>query len=760
MTSTDRRSARRATGIVMFPRPPADHSRLHWRLVVVAACGLVVQAVGYAAGWSGHVGRAVALWDVGMVVLVAPFGWAMLRPARTDLGRLLLGLALALGLYLSWVLASPVMAAHFDESLHVANLVMLLRDGFFQHNDKLVVGPFFPGLELVTVTIHWFTGLPLMACQILTAMLGRTVFVLALFGLVKLVTKSGRVAGLALVLYAGSQHFYYYNAQYHYQLQALALLAAALYLLQRIFAVDRGRAALFWRAVAVVAALAVTHHLTSWLLDIGLAAVSLLYLLGRDREKAKVAGALAAVSTLLSAAWSYVVGPRLVQYLEPVLGTAGVKMMEVLEGQSQGRVIGQSASGDKAPIWELGAMGGSALLWVLLLIPSCWWAWRRGSLGRRPVRYAVLCLAAAYPFLFLARFNAQSGEVADRISTFVFIAMSVVVGVWLLPRLRRFRYVVVPALVVIVIGGAILGAGPGWRRVPGPYLAGADQRSIDRESLAIADWVSRYVPPGSVIATDSSMEAFLPTIADVGLDSPQAGTPGAGDMFYAPRVLPKHLAQLARSGTDFVVVDTRIAGKKAQLMDLFEDDYGYGVLHMSDLDKFDHTPGFTKVLDDGTVRIYDVRSVTGRPHTFVDRPSEGLPGDHDDLQMAWTLVLLCALLGLTWRRWRLSSEPWFDDGMVVVPAMIVLGAVGVGLHVEPVAGSVALTAVVALAVVRLRRLPVRVRPFSPHLGAAAALTALVAVAAGIAVHAELEHLVPHHLPPPPPAVAAQAAPGG
>ena len=77
------------------------------------------------------------------------------------------------------------------------------------------------------------------------------------------------------------------------------------------------------------------------------------------------------------------------------------------------------------------------------------------------------------------------------------MAMALVVGAWIAPRIAVFGRLVVPGALVLVLGGTIIGSGPDWQRVTGPYLAGAEQRSVDSTSVAVAQWAGTYLPEGS-----------------------------------------------------------------------------------------------------------------------------------------------------------------------------------------------------------------------------------------------------------------------
>lgn len=64
------------------------------------------------------------------------------------------------------------------------------------------------------------------------------------------------------------------------------------------------------------------------------------------------------------------------------------------------------------------------------------------------------------------------------------------------------RIIVVVLAAAAFVGGYVLGSGPSWARLPGPYMAAADTRSMDAEALAAVKWSREALPAGSRIAAD------------------------------------------------------------------------------------------------------------------------------------------------------------------------------------------------------------------------------------------------------------------
>ena len=106
------------------------------------------------------------------------------------------------------------------------------------------------------------------------------------------------------------------------------------------------------------------------------------------------------------AAWTALIAPLLIDYLRPIFNTATNELLTVLRA-ARPREVGVSADGTPTPTWELMVMAGSILLWMALLAPPVWRAWRSGTIGATRARYLPLAIAAVYP-------GAPAGQVLRR----------------------------------------------------------------------------------------------------------------------------------------------------------------------------------------------------------------------------------------------------------------------------------------------------------------------------------------------------------
>ena len=770
-----------ATHLVRLARPARGAARRMARVAgrapatsagLIGLVGLLVQTVGYAAGWSGDTGLAIVLFYLGLVVLLTPYAVLLLSPLPAPRSRVVAVVSFGLLMYASWLAASPVYAAAFDETLHVTTLgIMTDGGGWFAPNTMLPVSPHYPGLELATSAVHWATGLPLMACQVVVVALARTALVLGLYLLGSRLTGSARGGGIVVLLYAASPQFWFFNAQFSYQTVALALLVGAVVFLLRAFrstpdTTFHDRSGAWWPMLGVqlcLGALAVTHHITSWLTVGALWLVALVLASFGEPRRARLAAVSAQLGLLVVVAWSALVAPLLARYLGPVAGEAGTEIVRLIRSDGGQRATLSENPANAAPLWETGVMGLSVLLWIVLLLPSLRAAVAGRSLGRSPARFVLATLAAAFPLLFAVRFSPSAGEIADRASTFVTLGVVLVVTAWLAAShfdvLRRIRLrVAVPAALVLLVGGLILGSGPDWQRTPGPFLAGAEQRSVDSETLAVADWTARYLPADSRIAADVTLDRVLPTVAPVVPVTGSAGSVNVTPLFINETLDLEARQLLIRGKVDFVFVDRRLEGETVHSGGFFEGtDWGptARTLTAEQLGKFEDATGFRLVLD-GPVQVYDVRSLRAEPQVFTDRESPGRPGDWQPAQAVGTgVVALLAILFLLTRRrrgrWRATHAlPW----LVSLPALVAIGALGVTVGMTTAAG-VALGLLVAVgAAVGLVRVSEHRPGWWRRLPVAVAVAVLLGVIAWLSVSSAWDGLFDGtELPPPPTAQA-------
>lgn len=725
----------------------AARSRLGTVLAVVGA-GLLMQGVGDALARTGHRWPVLALFLLGLLVIFTPCAWRLTSANTTRTERIWVSLVLGAGLLASYIIRSPLILDGFDELAHGATLMRLL-DGRspFPTNTVLPVSPYFPGLELVTIATKWLTGLPLLLDQQIVLMAARIVLVLCVFLIVERACRSSRAGGVGVLAFAASPQFYSFDAQYAYETVALAFAVAVVYLLFVSIDASRPRkGGLFALALVCIGAMVVTHHLTAWL-TIGFLAVWAvglrltvdhlarplpdhvqppLFVGGRlpfqargllqhgqptrRTDQARIVGLAAMVGLVIGGAWVAFVGHVLIGYVGPILGAAVGAVSSAVGHLHGNRQLFQNAAGGGSPGWEIALMLAAAVCWCLILLTSLYSViWKRSVRGGR-LRYLPAVIAAAYPLALLASISSASAQVGGRATTFIFFGVAVVVGGWLARRLSMDRRSVeqigtIAVAAVCFLGSTLYGGGPLSSYVPGPYILGADARSVGSPSLALAQWVATYLPMGSHVAVDRDNGALLNDIGHVDPVTAIGGLVNPAPLFFDTKLSPFDISLVRRADIRYIVIDTRLA-EGAPL-------YGSYIapgesrkptrLTLAELDKFNSIPGIRRIYDNGPIQVYDLASLLGKPPLAgTAGPIGASRGTGLDLGVLLVAILAAVVWLIRLRRLRLLrvDEHVVVCGVVGAMAISLFGAFVIRLtHLPP--GLIALIVLLGLLILGL-----------------------------------------------------------
>ncbi len=716
---------------------PAPSSRLG-TVFVFAGAGLFVTGLGDALARSGHQSPALPMFFAGLIAVFVPCAWRLTSGAAARRERVAVSLVLGVGMLLSYYIRSPLIFDWFDELIHGVTLNSLLDNRtLLVHNSILPVSPYYPGLELVTIAVKWMTGLPVALAELVVVLVTRVVLVLCVFLVVERVCGSARAGGIGVLVYAASPTFYTF-ASWDYGPVALALAVAAIHFL--LSSIDerspRAKATLgldalrspaptsrrgalhsrrdFWLAIASITALVATHHLTAWLTAALLVAWAIgLRIVGR-RDHARVIGSAAATNVVLVGGWSAFVGSHLVSYLSPLLGEATTGFASLV-GQLHGnRKLFQTSSsqGGSAP-WEIVVMVAAVVCFCLMLCPSVLAAIRKRTVGGGALRYLPVVVAAGYPFAMLASLSSGSSEVGERTTTFFFFGMAIVIGGWLATRIASKRGLLetvgtVLVATVCLLGGMIFGSGPASTYVPGPYLVGANQRSVGAPSLAVAQWVSTHLPAGVNVAADRQNGALLADIGHINMVTGISGLVDASPLFFSGQFDSNELSLIRKDHIDYIVMDRRLASS----LPLFGTYLSQGEakagtrLTIAELTKFDSVPGVSLVYDNGPIQVYDLSTLLGPVTTArtTDINYGAAPEATNWAVLSAVLGTGAILILLRFRRRRRAVG--VTEGGVLTAVMMaallgfVFSAVFIPQHVSPtVLGLSGLGLVVAVALV-------------------------------------------------------------
>ncbi len=612
-------------------------------LVLVASVGLVSVGRAMQLGAEDRPGAAAFLW-LGLLIIYAPVALRMALPQAQRRERIALAVWLGLALYLVKILRSPTGFIFHDEFPHFATADAILRtQHLFAANSLQRISAYFPGLELVTAALAQVSGLPIESAGLIVVGVARLLASLAIYLLYEEISGSPRVAGIGSVLAITYPNYLFWSSQYSYE--SLALPLAVLVLLVGLL---RGRrnavhSSLVAVAAVLIAAVVVTHHVTSYWLALTLIA---LFLVVRYSPRAVIAAEqlaarlprsarrflpwtlwtrptehttsprdwapLAAWSVGFVVLWRVLEGKGIGDYLSPHLKAAAQGFLGLITRSNSGRAPFSTATATTAaPVWEQ-LVAFAAVLLIVAVIPfGLLQIWRRYRHHGLALLFAVV--TSAYPLTLILRLSRGGAEIANRSWDFIFIALGFVLAtavaeLWVahehpLPRAGLFA----GYASVLLVGAFIVGT-PDWARLPGSFMVGGDTRGLQPESYAVTDWTRNTLGPDNRFIADYSNKLLLGSFGE------QYIVEGASWVYLSPTLRPNaELADLVKRNVAYVVVDDRLTTDVPRIGHYFEPGEPGSPwtrpLQPAYLTKFDKQRCLSRIFDSGHIAIYHVSAI-------------------------------------------------------------------------------------------------------------------------------------------------------
>ena len=529
------------------------------------------------------------------------------------------------------VVRDPFAFTFSDELVHQHNVDELLRSGtLFGTNSILPITPAYPGLSSATGALSSLTGLSSFTSGLIVIGAARLLATLALFLLVEAVLRSDRAAAVAALAYVGMPNYMFFSAQFAYESLALPLALFVLMCVALRAKAEHRDDRWLLLGCAVVPAVVVTHHLTSYALLASLSLMCLLVPVARllSRRGWSVEGgtppkpplAMTLWTALLIAGWLVYAGQRTSGYLSVVITRAISQTWSILSQEAPPRALFQadgtgSTPGAVAPGWERVVGIGSVVVlagWVVLGLVLVWRS-KRSS----PLLLVLSIAAVAYLATFPLRFVPAAWESAARASEFLFVGVATIAAVtcasWR-PRPRPRPLLVAAAILLLAAGGVIAGW-PTDRRVASPLEVEASGATIDSEVFALGRWSGDGLPSDASVATEPSDARVLQLYGDV---RALAGTnPDIEDILHLSTIDPWMVELLRAQGVRYVAVDRRVVASDNMDGYFFPPPSGEPERAADVVTKFERA-GAWPIFESGAITVFDITPL-------LDRPSDGRP---------------------------------------------------------------------------------------------------------------------------------------
>jgi hypothetical protein len=595
-------------------------------IVFLAAAGLLVCSVADTLSRATLAPSPLIYW-VGIALICVPVLYRLLSTDASPGERLGLTCVLTIALYGVKVAREPFLFTIADEFIHSYNANQIdVHNHLFHPNSILEVSPYYPGLEGATSALMDLTGMSAFGAGLVLVGAARLTLAIGLFLLFRRISGSARTAGLGAALYAGNPNFLFFGAQYSYGSLALPLLVVVLAVIAERSAAPRAWAR-EWAVPIVlgIAAVVVTHHLSSYMLAATLISLALLYWYVQGGVRWPNPWRFALLATGLAAVWLTVVATSTLGYLTTPLERAFEDAWNTIVGESSPRTLFESTEAEVGssddistpPVARAVALSSAVLLLAALPL-GLLQVWRR----YRAQPFALMFSAAAIGWFGVLglRFAPYAWETGNRASEYLYIGLAFIAALAFVlaysrlvgygPRSRQWvvRGLLTALLGIVTIGGWI--AGWQWdQHMAKPLSAEVDGRRFESEPLGLGRWVAGHLP-GERFAT---RQVTARTLLDPGRARPVAGFDTyVEDILVTPTLESWQRPLLHRRNLRYVVSDRRRVSPDVTRGYFFtlrgtQQDH-QSLLPKARTNKFEQVPSAARIFDSGGIVVFDLEA--------------------------------------------------------------------------------------------------------------------------------------------------------
>jgi len=475
-----------------------------------------------------------SLFWLGFLIALAPAAAQLLRSSASTNDTRAALLAITLVTYVPKILRTPSGPVYFDEMIHYRGVTDLLTTGSaFGANPLLPVSHYFPGLELVTATLHWASGAGVWLSAMIVIGLAHALVLFAVYDFAAQVTGRGRAAACAALLYLLAPSVLYWDVQFAYESLGLAFCFLALSRwLQLAAGTTRRRPAVQYLELSLLCgACLLTHHVSVCVLAFALLWATAWRRLFPPWAQRRPGGpeAFAGGFAVATALYLLFIAKGFTGYVGPYFATSLADVTAILHEFLGSRATAvNSAAGGTAPARALFAHSTIpgyehvlAIIAPVALLVVCVIGAVSLLKDQRSRRYAGLPLLFALAYFGSLPFvlTTTGSELAHRSWAFTFLGVAVLGAAGLervlhptagtAGRSHYLRLITVAlCLCVTVIGDTAAGDDAGLR-FPAPYEFESDGAYYTPALGQLATWFNAHAGANRNVITDRDTGEFL-----------------------------------------------------------------------------------------------------------------------------------------------------------------------------------------------------------------------------------------------------------
>ena len=230
-------------------------------------------------------------------------------------------------------------------------------------------------------------------------------------------------------------------------------------------------------------------------------------------------------------------------------------------------------------------------------------------------------LTLLYPVSIIFRFTRSGWEIGNRIGPFAFLGVGVVIAIGVttfLPQGTRSVWRasgIAVAATVMLLGGIISSEGPRIL-VPAQYQVSADAASIEPMGINAALWTKEWLGAGNHFAADRINRLLLSTFGRQLVSTTLQHGYDAGKVLVANKLDAEERDVIQKLSIDYLFVDLRLTTGMPVVGAYFDGAAADQMLtappQANALLKFNAIDAVSRVFDNGSAIVYDVRGLNGR----------------------------------------------------------------------------------------------------------------------------------------------------
>ena len=328
---------------------------------------------------------------------------------------------------------------------------------------------------------------------------------------------------------------------------------------------------------------------------------------------------IALFSFILALAWLTYVAITTYGYISGVISRAGLSLVDILTGSEQFRQLFASADGYDAPLLErIVTLTGVALSLIGLPfgLQHFWRHYRQSA-----VAWILATGAVSYFAMLPMRLTTAGWQTGNRASVYFYLGLAFVLALAadkLWTERQRFvggiinRTAIFGVIFIMIFASGVVAGWNPQNRFAKPVVVDAGGELIEAQGMNAALWMRETLGTNHNVVTD---EANGRLMLAYGEQYGYAGRfPFVYDILRTPTFTPKQLGAMQSWDLNYAVVDRRESVWNPMAGYFFDpvNDEGNPTVALTDpliTQKFDRQPLVSRIMDAGTLVIYDVNEL-------------------------------------------------------------------------------------------------------------------------------------------------------